>query len=171
MIWQWNVTRMVRHFLFWLEQIVIKWKKKIATVWLLDSLTVGRKQDIWGAHLWLLSLAWPMMNDKLCRRRLKEWNHFLHYTSRKRLYTESEWKSTYADKNTNFNRKLIITVFDSHSSIAQSVFDCRYPIWICEILGPAVQSIVSLTTSLRRQLVKYMPTKLSNTLLFFVGKM
>ena len=37
-------------------------------------------------------------------------------------------------------------------------------------LGPVVQSIVSLTTSLRRQLVKYMPTKLSNTLLFFVGK-
>ena len=31
--------------------------------------------------------------------------------------------------------------------------------------------IVSLTISLRRQLVKYMPTKLSNTLLFFVGKM
>ena len=38
-------------------------------------------------------------------------------------------------------------------------------------LGPVVQSIVSLTTSLRRQLVKYMPTKLSNTLLFFVGNM
>ena len=38
-------------------------------------------------------------------------------------------------------------------------------------LGPVVQSIVSLTTSLRHQLVKYMPTKLSNTLLFFVGKM
>ena len=38
-------------------------------------------------------------------------------------------------------------------------------------LGPVVQSIVSLTTSLRRQLVKYMPTALSNTLLFFVGKM
>ena len=37
--------------------------------------------------------------------------------------------------------------------------------------GSVVQSIVSLTPSLRRQLVKYMPTKLSNTLLFFVGKM
>ena len=37
--------------------------------------------------------------------------------------------------------------------------------------GPVVQSIVSLTSSLRRQLVKYMPTTLSNTLLFFVGKM
>ena len=32
--------------------------------------------------------------------------------------------------------------------------------------GPVVQSIVSLTTSLRGQLVKYMPTKLSNTLIF-----
>ena len=39
------------------------------------------------------------------------------------------------------------------------------------VQGPVVQSIVSLTTSLRRQLVKYIPTKLSNTLLFFVGKM
>ena len=37
--------------------------------------------------------------------------------------------------------------------------------------GPAVQSIVSLTTLLRRQLVKYMLTTLSNILLFFVGKM
>ena len=37
-------------------------------------------------------------------------------------------------------------------------------------LGPVVQSIVSLTTSLRRQLVKYMPTELSNTLLFFQQK-
>ena len=39
------------------------------------------------------------------------------------------------------------------------------------LLGPVVQSIVSLTTLLRRQLVKYMLTTLSNTLLFFVGKM
>ena len=38
-------------------------------------------------------------------------------------------------------------------------------------LGPVVQSIVSLTTLLRRHLVKYMPTNLSNTLLFFVEKM
>ena len=34
-------------------------------------------------------------------------------------------------------------------------------------LGPVVQSIVSLTTSLRRQFVKYMLTILSNPLLFF----
>ena len=40
-----------------------------------------------------------------------------------------------------------------------------------KFLGPVVQSIVSLTTSLRHQRVKYMPTKLSNTLLFFVEKM
>ena len=39
-----------------------------------------------------------------------------------------------------------------------------------DVLGPVVQSIVSLTTSLRRQLIKYMPTKLSNTLLFLLGK-
>ena len=37
--------------------------------------------------------------------------------------------------------------------------------------GPVVQSIFSLTMLLRRQLIKHMPTKLSNTLLFFVGKM
>ena len=43
--------------------------------------------------------------------------------------------------------------------------------FVVNTLGPVVQSIVSLTTSLRHQLVKYMPTKLSNTLLFFVGKM
>ena len=36
--------------------------------------------------------------------------------------------------------------------------------------GAVVKSIVSLTKSLRRQLVKYMPTTLPNTLLFFVGK-
>ena len=38
-------------------------------------------------------------------------------------------------------------------------------------LGPVVQSIVSLTSSLRRELVKYMLTTLSNPLLFFVEKM
>ena len=37
--------------------------------------------------------------------------------------------------------------------------------------GPVVQSIVSLTTSLRRHFVKYMLTTLSNPLLFFVEKM
>ena len=36
--------------------------------------------------------------------------------------------------------------------------------------GPVVQNILSLTTSLRRQLVKYMATTLSNTLVFFVEK-
>ena len=38
------------------------------------------------------------------------------------------------------------------------------------ILGPVVQRIVSLTTSLIRQLVKYMPTTLSNTLYFLLKK-
>ena len=37
--------------------------------------------------------------------------------------------------------------------------------------GPVVESIVSLTTSLRRHCVKYMPITLSNPLLFFVEKM
>ena len=39
-----------------------------------------------------------------------------------------------------------------------------------KVLGPDFQSIVSLTTSLRRQFVKYMPATLSNRLLFFVEK-
>ena len=39
------------------------------------------------------------------------------------------------------------------------------------VLGPVVQSIVSLTTSIRGHLVKYIPTIYANTLLFFVGKM
>ena len=38
-------------------------------------------------------------------------------------------------------------------------------------LGPVVESIFSLTTSLRHQPVKYMPTTYANTQLFFVGKM
>ena len=37
--------------------------------------------------------------------------------------------------------------------------------------GPVVQSIVSLTSSLRGQLVKYFMTLLANTLIFFVEKM
>ena len=41
---------------------------------------------------------------------------------------------------------------------------------ILNFLGPVVQSIVSLTSSLGHQLVKYMPTKLSNTLLFLFEK-
>ena len=36
--------------------------------------------------------------------------------------------------------------------------------------GQVVQSIVSLSMSLRCQFVKYMPTTLSNPLLFFVEK-
>ena len=40
----------------------------------------------------------------------------------------------------------------------------------CDLV-PVVQSIVSLTMSLRRQLVKFMWTTLPNALLFFVGKM
>ena len=37
--------------------------------------------------------------------------------------------------------------------------------------GPVVQSIVSLTSSLRGQLVKCFTTLLSNTMIFFVEKM
>ena len=37
-------------------------------------------------------------------------------------------------------------------------------------MGPVVQSTVSLMKSLRRQLVKYMLTTLSNALVFYVEK-
>ena len=43
--------------------------------------------------------------------------------------------------------------------------------WLVGNQGPVVQSIVSLTSSLRRHFVKYMQTTLSNPLLFFVEKM
>ena len=39
------------------------------------------------------------------------------------------------------------------------------------LLGPVVQSIVSLTSSLRGQLIKCFTTLLPNTLIFFVEKM
>ena len=56
----------------------------------------------------------------------------------------------------------LIIVLDGCFSIICQENECQ---------GPVVQSNVSLTSSLRRQLVKYMPTTLSNPLLFFVGKM
>ena len=43
----------------------------------------------------------------------------------------------------------------------------RTPKW-CSDQGPVVKGIVSRTTSLRFQLVKYVWIELSNTLLFFV---
>ena len=47
----------------------------------------------------------------------------------------------------------------------------KYQLYSTASQWPVVQSIVSLTTSLKRHFVKYMPTTVSNTLLFFVGKM
>ena len=43
--------------------------------------------------------------------------------------------------------------------------------WFVSDLGLVVQSNINLTTLLRHQLVKYMPTTLSNPLLYFVEKM
>ena len=43
--------------------------------------------------------------------------------------------------------------------------------WTVKHMGPVVQSIVSLTMSLRSQLLSLCLTTLSNRLLFFVGKM
>ena len=61
-------------------------------------------------------------------------------------------------------RMYLYTFFtDSLSGFAQSC--------VSVILGPVVQSIVSLTTSLSCQFVRYIPTILPNPLLFFVVKM
>ena len=46
-----------------------------------------------------------------------------------------------------------------------------HQIYQIDDLGPVVQSIVSLTSSLREHLVKYFTTLLLNTLKFFVEKM
>ena len=50
---------------------------------------------------------------------------------------------------------------------------CREPrrFYISTCQGPVVQSIVSLTSLLRGQLIKWFTSIFSNTLIFFVGKM
>ena len=50
-------------------------------------------------------------------------------------------------------------------------FSMKFPEANSKDQGPVVQSIVSLTMSLRHHFVKYMLTTLSNPLLFFVEKM
>ena len=65
-----------------------------------------------------------------------------------------------------------ITEAELVTLIEQSNVDISGESLACPVhLGPVVQSIVSLTTSLRGHLVKYMPTTLSNTFDLFVGKM
>ena len=57
---------------------------------------------------------------------------------------------------------------------ARVVYVVCNPIVTCKtdtILGPVVQSIVSLTISLRHKFVKQISAKVTNTLLFFVEKM
>ena len=49
------------------------------------------------------------------------------------------------------------------------IFNCL--LYVDKILGPVVQSIVSLTISLRHKFVKQISAKVTNTLLFFVEKM
>ena len=51
---------------------------------------------------------------------------------------------------------------------AHSVYDMFHGI---KYLDPVVQSIVSLTISLRHKFVKQISAKVTNTLLFFVEKM
>ena len=48
-----------------------------------------------------------------------------------------------------------------------STFQCTFHL---KLLAPVVQSIISLTSSLRGQLVKCFTTLLPNTLIFFVEK-
>ena len=60
---------------------------------------------------------------------------------------------------TSYTTYVMINMSDIFLSVAQIVYQ-----------GPIVQSIVSLTTLLRGHLVKYIPTTLSNTLLYFCWK-
>ena len=51
-------------------------------------------------------------------------------------------------------------------------FENSYEICVCfKVQEPVVQSIVSLTISLRHKFVKQISAKVTNTLLFFVEKM
>ena len=94
---------------------------------------------------------------------------------------EDDKKEHYSSHITVYTAIYEVIMYNmSGARIAQLGFACRtgsnpasdaIKISISDGLGSVVQSIVSLTPSLRRQLVKHMPTKLSNTLLFFVGKM
>ena len=65
----------------------------------------------------------------------------------------------------------ILMVFSTHTLFLIKMQECRITKINISNQGPVVQSIVILTTSLRRQFVKYMPTALTNPLLFFVEKM
>ena len=60
---------------------------------------------------------------------------------------------------TSYTTNILNKVSDIFLSVTQIVYQ-----------GPVVQSIVSLTMLLRGHLVKYIPTTLSNTLLFFCWK-
>ena len=55
--------------------------------------------------------------------------------------------------------------------MVDTVTDERFYLFLLANLGLVVQSIVSLTSSLRDQLIKYFTTLLLNTLKFFVEKM
>ena len=57
------------------------------------------------------------------------------------------------------------------SSFGNIFFNKAFPAKVLAILGPVVQSIISLTSSLRGELVKCFTTLLPNTLKFFVEKM
>ena len=70
--------------------------------------------------------------------------------------------------NTIFINILIVTLSNA-LKIQMQIFEmlCHH----CKgILGPVVQSIVSLTSSLRGQLVKCITTLLPNTLIFLLKK-
>ena len=68
----------------------------------------------------------------------------------------------------NTNSCTVKMYYNSHT---YAYYSTHYMYIKCPYLGPVVQSIVSLTSSLRGQLVKYFMTLLLNTLIFFVEKM
>ena len=60
--------------------------------------------------------------------------------------------------------------FSSPSDEADSLYECSF-LWDVKHQDLVVQSIVSLTISLRHKFVKQISAKVTNTLLFFVEKM
>ena len=61
-------------------------------------------------------------------------------------------------------RALFLVFYVELRKRIHQLFISRYTCTCTPYLGPVVQSIVSLTTSLRHYFVKYMPTTLSNPL-------
>ena len=80
-----------------------------------------------------------------------------------------------SNERLNSNSRCTVTTIRVRQISQQHVDQCTQFILVLYIHGqhldPVVQSIVSLTISLRHKFVKQISAKVTNTLLFFVEKM